>query len=190
MSATHLQKEIEAKKSRQIVVRSFLARNLPAFNQRIEGGFFTSAAELGVTLVNSCNELVKLAGEIQQMSFDLEKIEDQQELPLSGTTGPKRSNYQENPAGNVKTFPAGVLYAVEPCKHGFYLRLHGRIIGYAFASTPLAELWGKIPSGFRDRRQLAAVLRDVRPEWAAELLETAERLQSMPSPGQAPCFIV
>lgn len=77
-------REILKKKARVRYLVDFLKQNGPFLVQRIEAGFFTSAADDLRAFAANCDEIARLNGEIVQMTLDLEPRTYQVPLAIAG----------------------------------------------------------------------------------------------------------
>jgi hypothetical protein len=94
MNATNKTKiEIQKAQAKVALLRSFVVENLPFASANIENGFYTSAGDKFKEMSNNCVLIAGLMMEIQQLHFDLERIEaEQTEMALNYGAPPLRLN--------------------------------------------------------------------------------------------------
>jgi len=84
INANETKREIAQKRAKVAHLKGYIADNQLLAFQNTEAGFFAAASELFAELARSADQLWKLEQEIQQLSFDLERIQaEQTELSLS-----------------------------------------------------------------------------------------------------------
>lgn len=87
-TAKQTRREIAQKKARVAYLHQTVRECLPHVQQRFEDGFFTTCAERFRDFSQECEEMTRLQSEIQQLAFDLERLEEEQsELCLSEQMG-------------------------------------------------------------------------------------------------------
>ena len=85
--ASQTKREIAQKRARVAHLTEFISENQLLAFQKVEAGFFASAADVFGEISRFCSELHQLTQEIQQLNFDLERIQEEQaELSLSPAT--------------------------------------------------------------------------------------------------------
>ncbi len=84
-AASRISREIQLKTVRIAFLKEFIFDNqMPAFHN-VEAGFFTSAAGKFEQMAANCHEVTELYNSIQQLSFDLERVQSEQsELSFVG----------------------------------------------------------------------------------------------------------
>ncbi len=86
-NAIQTKREIAQKRARVAHLTGFISENQLLAFQNVEAGFFAAAEAVFLEIGRSCGELHALAQDIQQLSFDLERIESEQtELALPPAT--------------------------------------------------------------------------------------------------------
>jgi hypothetical protein len=83
-NAIQTKREIARKRARVAHLTEFINENQLLAFQNVEAGFFAAAEAMFLEIGRSCGELHTLCQDIQQLNFDLERIEaEQTELSLS-----------------------------------------------------------------------------------------------------------
>ena len=86
--ASKLSREIQSKTARVAFLKEFIFENQMIAFHNVEAGFFTSAAGKFEEMAANCKEVTELLTSIQQLSFDLERVQNEQiELPLPSLVG-------------------------------------------------------------------------------------------------------
>lgn len=84
ITAIQTKREIAKKKARVAYLVEFVTNNGPLVQRKVADGYFGQASEAYAEFALMCDEVTRLNGEIQQLSFDLEGQEAKQaELQLT-----------------------------------------------------------------------------------------------------------
>lgn len=84
MKIQRTKKDIETKKARVVVLTKFIEDNHRFAAQSFATGYYTAAADKWRDFADKSDEISRLRSEIQQLAFELERMEGEQtELRLS-----------------------------------------------------------------------------------------------------------